>query len=157
MATTRKKRKAAPKKKAAAKKTSSYTRCAAPKCRKKARVNGMCEAHAEEAAYPIDGVTRLSEIERLSLTKLEAEYELGFTQVKNWDLETEKVKTDYENTLRRRAAQRTQMVQEVEVKQVEHKTLIKDLGTKYKMSPEWTYDPDTGVLRDVKPDTPVTQ
>lgn len=142
------------------------TRCSYPGCRKLQIPGGKnCEAHkgsngvsvvseSETPAeiHPLEAVTRMTEIERLNLVKVETECMNFILQIRNHDLETEEVKRRFTEQLQSRAAHRTQLMALAEAKKDEQQQVVKGITDKYELDPQhMTYDAETGVLHDMRP------
>ena len=135
-------------------KTGKRKRCTHPGCRK-LQAGGIptCGTHAD-LRPPLEGVVRMTDIERLSLVNAETECVNFILQLRNHDLETEDIKRKLVEQLQSRAAHRMQLHAMAETKKVVQQNMVKEIAEKYSLdAQQMTYDPDTGVLRDMRIET----
>ncbi len=145
------------KKKAPAKKKTSYVRCSVPKCRKKAIEGSKCTSHAE-AAFPIDRVVRVTELEAARFAALDAEIRNSIQGTKILELEIEAadgnlrtVALRHKADQNKRNADKAAIEAAVQIKRAEYTDFVTALGEKYDLDPQqMTVDPDTRLLRDLR-------
>jgi hypothetical protein len=114
----------------------------------------MSSAQASAAQAPIESVVRMTDIERLNLVKIETECVNILLQLRNHDLETEEVKRKFTADLNSRSAHREQLLTIAETRKTEQQRTVRDIAEKYGLDPQqMAYDPDTGVLRDIRQET----
>ena len=126
------------------------TRCKSKGCRKLS-VEGspFCKAHAP--VYAIDHVLRMTDIERLSAARADAELANLMLSIKNHDLEIEKFTMQYMKKIEEQKLKRVQLMAAFELKRAEQKRTFTTIAEKYGLVPDkMTYDPDTGILRDLR-------
>jgi hypothetical protein len=118
--------------------------------RKRKKVEESLSASAEEEA-PLDAVVKMTDIERLTAAKTEAELMNCMLNVRNHDLEIEALKRKFQEDMQSRNNHRAQLLASAETKRVEQLNLLQEIATRYNLDPkQMAYDPDTGALRDLR-------
>lgn len=93
----------------------------------------------------------MTEVERLTLVKIETECVNLILQIRNGDLELEEAKRKFQADMTARNAHRTQLMALAEVRKNSQQQLVQEIATKYGLDPQqMVYDPETGVLRDLR-------
>jgi hypothetical protein len=131
-----------PKKKADSNGTPKLTK---PRARKPRGKAGM------QPVFPVDEVVKMSDIERLSVGKVDAELANLLQAIRIHDLEGEKLAREHAASMQTRAAHRAQLIAAFEAKKREHEQTVKDVAQRYDLDPsQFTYDPESGVLHDIR-------
>jgi len=126
-------------------------RCEHPGC-KKYQVSGRntCATHVVTEP-PGEAVLKMTDLERLTLVKVETDCVNILLQLRNQELETEEVKRRFVAELQSRSAHRDQLTATAEARKAEQQRTVKEIAEKYKLDPQhMVYDPDSGVLRDLR-------
>lgn len=102
-------------------------------------------------SFPVDEVVKMTELERLSVGKADAELANLLQAIRIHDLEGEKLAKDHAATMQGRAAHRIQLIAAFEGKQRQQRQTVQEVAVKYGMEvTDFAYDPESGVLHDVR-------
>jgi len=105
----------------------------------------------EPPVFPLDEVERMTDIERLSIARIDAECMNLLQAIKIIDLEIDQLRRKYNDETNTKQTQRIQYIEAFNAKKKEQVQTVKDIAEHYCLDPEkMTYDPDTGVLRDLR-------
>jgi len=129
--------------------------CARKGCRKRAKPGvGLCEAHEKEvneAAYPIDGVIKISELRAYKFAALDAEMRNAQQGIRIIDLEMAQAQRQYEDAQRARIARRQAIEQDVSNKKEAYKQLVQTIADEFNLDvTKMSIDPDTCVVTDLR-------
>jgi hypothetical protein len=129
--------------------------CERKGCRKLARPGvGLCADHereVHEAAHPIDGVVKISELRAYKYAALDAEIRNHLLSVRNTDLEIEQARTQYEMAQKQRLAQKQAFLAAANTKKQEYEQLVQAIADEFNLDPtKMTIDPDSQVVRDLR-------
>ena len=141
-------------------KKAAKKKCSHPGCRKMQVPGGeTCKSHMGSNGVGVEpapeipvleGVLRMTDLERLGLVKVETECVNILLQLRNHELETEEVKRKFKADLDAKAAHRVQLMSIAETRKAEQQRMVREIAGKYGLNPnQMVYDPDTGVLRDL--------
>jgi hypothetical protein len=129
-------------------------RCEHPGC-KKYQVNGQntCAIHVVTAP-PGEVVLKMTDLERLTLVKSETECMNILLQLRNQELENDEARRKFAKEDQARAAHREQLLAIADARKAEQKRVVTEIAERYKLDPQqMVYDPESGVLRDMRQET----
>ena len=112
----------------------SRARCATPKCRRKATDSGLC-TKCHEAAFPIDAVQKVTEIEALAFNSLDVELRNHAQGLQILDLQQTQDANNFQARQNAREAKRAELKAAIEAKKAEYKALVESIAKKYGMDP----------------------
>lgn len=131
--------------------------CEMKGCRRLARPGiGLCAQHekeANEAAHPIDGVLKISELRAYKFAALDAELRNGMLAIRNLELEMDQARVQYETAQKARATQKHTLASAAKIKKQEYDKLVMAIAEEFNLDPtKMTIDPDSQVVRDLRND-----
>ena len=129
-------------------------KCEHPGC-KKYQVAGQntCAIHVVTAP-PGEVVLKMTDLERLTLVKSETECMNILLQLRNQELENDEARRKFAKEDQARAAHREQLLAVADARKDEQKRVVTEIAEKYGLDPkEMVYDPESGVLRDMRQGT----
>jgi hypothetical protein len=129
-------------------KPTKWKQCERKGCRKRAKPGvGLCAIHdkeVHEAAYPIDGVVKISELRAYKFAALDAELRNAAQATKILDLEMERLQRQYH-------AKKQEQQQIVASKKGEYTQLVQAIADELGLDPaQMTIDPDSQIVRDLR-------
>jgi len=139
------------------KKTTQNKQCERQGCRKRAIPGvGLCAVHekeAHEAAFPVDGVIKISELRAYKFAALDAEIRNALLSIRNIDLEADQARSRYEAEQKQRMSQKHAHQAHVATKKKEYDQLVKAIADEFDLDPsKMTIDPDSQIVRDLRND-----
>jgi len=144
-------------------------KCSAPKCRKPAIRDGLCEKHTREVTTttdgpvnPQDGVLKVDELEAARFAALDAELRNHLQSIRIIELEFGKAEQDmkeyvtkFQHEQTQRSGQRKYYQDLVTVKKAEYQDFVQSLGKKYGLDPtQMSIEPESRTIRDLRKDSP---
>ena len=145
------KKKTVAKKNTTTKASASWTRCATPKCRRKAKEGSTLCAECYGASFPSEAVQRLTEVEALQFSSMDAEIRNHAQGIRILDLETAQEQQNYHLRQKERESRKQQLQAAIAAKKTEYQAFIKGLSTKYDIPVDkMTIDPDSRAIHELK-------
>jgi len=126
-------------------------KCEHPGC-KKYQVAGQntCAIHVVTVP-PGEAITKMTDLERLNLVKIETECMNILLQLRNQELENEEARRRFMAEDKSRASHREQLLAIADTRKTEQQNTVKEIANKYGLDPkQMAYDPESGVLRDLR-------
>jgi hypothetical protein len=115
---------------------------------------GLCADHereVHEAAHPVDGVVKISELRAYKYAALDSEIRNHLLSMRNMDLEIEQARAQYEVAQKQRAAQKQAFQAAANAKKQEYIQLVQTIADEFGLDPtKMTIDPDSQVVRDLR-------
>ena len=138
-----------------AKKTMSRKQCERQGCRKRAKAGvGLCAVHekeVQEAAFPVDGVIKISELRAYKFAALDAEMRNAQQGMRILDLEMVQAQRQHEDAQRTRMAKRQAIEHEVAGKKETYKQLVQAIADEFDLDvTKMSIDPETCVVTDLR-------
>jgi len=129
--------------------------CKTPGCRKRAPLGKLyckeCQADLDEAAFPIDKVMKMTDLEAYKFSSLDTEIRNHLQGIRIVDLEKKVADIDHIKSQERRDLQKKQLSELVESKQGEYASFINNLASKYNLDAQkMSLDPDSKIIRDLR-------